>query len=83
MGDAYATASLKPGRAASTPAQVAAAASATTPGKGDGHWTEMELKYIFDMLLKNADEATRQNLARKFMTYCPAPGGGQPHTNYP
>lgn len=83
MGDAYAAASLKPSRAQSTKAEVASAARLTAEGKGDGHWTELELKYIFDMLLKNMDEATRKGLAQKFATYSAPPGGGQPHTNYP
>jgi hypothetical protein len=45
----------------------------------------MELRYIFDMLLKNADEATRKELARKFSSCNPSVsvGGGTPHTNYP
>jgi hypothetical protein len=62
--------------------EAAAAARLSGAGKGDGHWTEMELRYIFDMLLKNADEFTRRELARKFSSCSPA-GGGPPHTNYP
>jgi hypothetical protein len=83
VGDASAAASLKPARAMATQAELATAAQMTGTGKGDGHWTELELKYIFDMLLKNSDEATRKELAQKFKSFMPPPGGGQPHTNFP
>ena len=83
VGDASAAALMKPQSAHSAPAEVAAAARLTACGKGDGLWTELELRYIFDLLLKNSDEATRVEQARKFQSYGHAPLSGQLHTNYP